>query len=80
MNTIWSANNSVKGSRGLCFEDCSLAVGGCQEMANYDTCMHLDAIGPQGLATLCMQVSLASAAQSRDGLSAQKMVIRHGFC
>ena len=68
MSIIWSANNSIKGSRGLCLEDYSLFVGVCQEIANYDTCMHFDEIGPQGLATLCIQVCLASSAGSHNGL------------
>lgn len=62
MSTIWSANNPVSGSRGLCLEDYSSFVGFCQEMAKYDTCKHFSAIGPQGLAILCIQISLASKA------------------
>lgn len=31
-------------------------------MAKYDTCKHFSEIGPQGLATLCIQISLASKA------------------
>lgn len=79
MNITRSANNSVKGSRGLRLEDCSLPAGGCQEMANYDTCVHFYATGPRGPATLCTQVSLATPAGSHDGLTGQKMVIKQGL-
>lgn len=79
MNIIWSANNPVKGSRGLCLEDCSLLVGLCQEMANYDTCMHFDATGPRGPATLRTQVHLASSAGSRHGLPVQTMASEQGL-
>lgn len=77
--SIWSANNSIKGSRGLCLEDCSLCVGLCQEMPNYDTCMHFNTIGPRGPATLCVQVRLASSAGSLDGLPMQKMESKQGL-
>lgn len=76
---IRSTKNSVKGSRGLCFEDCSLFMGLCQEMANYDTCMHFDVIGPRGPATLCIQVRLASSAGRHDGLPAQKRASKWGL-
>lgn len=79
MNIIWSANNSVKGSRGLCLEDCSSFVGLCQEMANYDTYMRFYAIGLQGLATLCIQISITSRVGSQDGLPWPRMAIKQGI-
>lgn len=79
MNMMRSTKNSVKGSRGLCFEDCSLFMGLCQEMANYDTCMHFDVIGPRGPASLCIQVCLASSAGRHDGLPAQKRASKRGL-
>jgi hypothetical protein len=59
MNIIWSANNSIKGSRDFCLEGYCVFVGFGQEMANYDTCTHYYAIRPQGVTTLCIQVSLS---------------------
>ena len=79
MSIIWSANNPVSGSRGLCLEDYSSFVGFCQEMSKYDTCKHFSAIGPQGLATLCIQISLASKAGSQDGLRRQRTEIKQGL-